>query len=107
MLNNLLVFRHIELGALAPLVVATSNDGRANVWRVLLQETARARGDYPLDACVTTWSDLQADLEPFVARRPLLPCSKLPAWSPSYFQALKPRRWTRPVPCFVGDGLEV
>ena len=106
MLNNLLLFRQLRLGKLAPLVIASPNKGRANVWRVLLQETARARGDRPLAACVTTSSELQDDLQPFVARCPLSPRAELPTWSPSYLQPLKARRWIQPVPCLVGDAPE-
>jgi hypothetical protein len=63
-LDHLLALRVTGDADLPTLVVATSDAGRAEAWRDVLEEARRARAEAPLAACVATWGDLPAGLAP-------------------------------------------
>jgi hypothetical protein len=69
-LDRLLRLRHVERGALPPLVVLTRDDARHSAWERLLESSARKWRDAPLAASVATWRGLAAAVAALVASEP-------------------------------------
>ncbi len=61
-LDRLLLLRSARSGQFPTLVVATRDRRRATAWRLMLEDSGRARFDAPLPACVATWRDLAEGL---------------------------------------------
>jgi hypothetical protein len=106
-LDHLLVLRGLHGGELPTLAVATTDAGRADAWRALLEEARRARSEAPLAAVVAPWEEIRArpevladpatdrprTAEQLVRRVRLRPC--------------QPRHPDARLPRFVGDALRV
>lgn len=104
-LDHLLVLRGLHGGALATLVVATTDAGRAAAWRALLEEVRRARSEAPLGACVVTWAELRAGPEVLAeaVSDPQRPAERLV--QRVRLRPHQPRQPDALLPRFVGDGL--
>jgi len=101
MLHQLHALRR-AVGEPSRLVIATAGR-RAGAWEDLLEDVARSHHDAPLNAWISRWGTLDADLEELLEIDKPRPISAQAATEPAQTPRLPTRRADAVIPRLVGD----